>query len=301
MKANLHLHSRLSDGTDWPADAVSRASAAGLAGAALTDHDTFGGTAEFLAAAAMAGLYALPGIEIDCVASELGYRSELLAYFPAGSYGRTAAVMADICRARLAYVRDVVERARRHFVDPGLSFEGLLERKRSGRSGLPPEAFSFNKVDLYRYFRDSGAIPQDLGYKAFKKAYLDSKLLASSAYDKPTCEEIVRLVRSDGGFAVVPHLGHEFDDSADTLRRERKRLKAALDYFRSIGCAGVELYWYRNQDTSAINRIIRKEAADRGFFLTYGSDCHGPDSGKETMGVFSGNFTGFPLPIPSGP
>jgi len=43
MKANLHLHSRLSDGTEWPADLAVRAYQSGLEWVALTDHDTLGG------------------------------------------------------------------------------------------------------------------------------------------------------------------------------------------------------------------------------------------------------------------
>ena len=49
MRADLHTHSRLSDGTDSPAALVRAAATAGLDVVALTDHDTFAGLDEAVA------------------------------------------------------------------------------------------------------------------------------------------------------------------------------------------------------------------------------------------------------------
>ncbi|HCM28217.1 MAG TPA: hypothetical protein DIC34_17060 [Treponema sp.] len=294
MKANLHLHSRFSDGTDWPADIVRRAAAAGLEHVALTDHDTLAGTAEFAAEAIRSGIKTTVGVEIDCREASIDYKSELLAYFPEGGFARTEAFLAEICRDRLDIARKAVAAASRLFPSAALGFEALLGRKRADRAMLPPERFSFNKVDVFLYLKAAGAIRPDMEYRLFKKTYFDSRLLIEKSHDKPSCAEVAKVVRSDGGFLVIPHIGHEFADSAETIEKERKRFSAFLDYFRSIGIAGLELYWYRNGETKAINRLIRKEAKSRGLFCTFGSDCHGPSSGKETLPEFSGAFAGFP-------
>ena len=63
---DLHCHSTASDGTFAPADVVRLARDSGLAGLALTDHDTIGGVAEAAAEAEKLGLAFLPGIEISC-------------------------------------------------------------------------------------------------------------------------------------------------------------------------------------------------------------------------------------------
>lgn len=52
MRADLHVHSNASDGTDPPAEVMRRAAAAGLDAVALTDHDTVAG----LAAVGLAGV-----------------------------------------------------------------------------------------------------------------------------------------------------------------------------------------------------------------------------------------------------
>jgi hypothetical protein len=67
-----------------------------------------------------------------------------------------------------------------------------------------------------------------------------------------------------------------------------------LEYFKGCGVGGVELYWYRKAEGAEINELVAREAGRLGLFLTYGSDCHGPGSGKHTLGDFSGDFAGFP-------
>ena len=64
---DLHNHSTSSDGTDAPAQIPALAAELRLAAVALTDHDTVGGIAEFLAAAeAFPDVEAVPGVEISC-------------------------------------------------------------------------------------------------------------------------------------------------------------------------------------------------------------------------------------------
>ena len=81
MRADLHVHSTASDGTDPPAEVMRRAARAGLDVVALTDHDTVAGHAEAHAAAGPVTL--LPGMELSC---RLDGRSlHMLAYlFDAG-------------------------------------------------------------------------------------------------------------------------------------------------------------------------------------------------------------------------
>ena len=61
---DLHTHSTASDGSDTPAEIIRRAVEIGLAGIALTDHDTVSGLDEFLAEAEKQKIIAIPGVEI---------------------------------------------------------------------------------------------------------------------------------------------------------------------------------------------------------------------------------------------
>ncbi len=79
MRIDLHTHSRVSDGTQAPAEVIASAVAAGLDVVALTDHDTTAGWDEAAAAASAHGIRFVPGIEISC---ESNHQSlHLLGYF----------------------------------------------------------------------------------------------------------------------------------------------------------------------------------------------------------------------------
>ena len=78
---DLHLHSCLSpcgDGEMTPANLANMCALAGLDAVALTDHNTAGNCAPFLAAAARRGLTALPGMEL-CTREEI----HVICLFPA--------------------------------------------------------------------------------------------------------------------------------------------------------------------------------------------------------------------------
>lgn len=78
MRIDLHTHSRVSDGTDSPAELVRRASAAGLDVVALSDHDTFDGLDEAVAEGGSVGVQVIRGMELSCARD--GSSVHLLAY-----------------------------------------------------------------------------------------------------------------------------------------------------------------------------------------------------------------------------
>ncbi len=293
MKANLHLHSKHSDGSLWPIEIAKLLAETGVEAASLTDHDTLGGSEEFLAACGRFGIRAYLGCEIDCVAPEIGYKSEILAYFPDGDAHHTRHFLKGVSVARYARIREFVERSRAIFSRSDLDFAELCSNKIGDRyDSFDPEDFSFNKVDVFTYLHWKGALPGTVQYREFKKAYFDTDIISDSKFPKPHVRDIAKVVRSDGGVLVVPHIGHEFSDSFDRMTRELDRLKRVIAFFREAGVGGIERYYYRNADTAAINDLVASLAD--GFFLTSGSDCHGPGSGKYTIKDFSGAFSGFP-------
>lgn len=63
MFAHLHVHSTASDGLATPTELVTHAASLGFSCLALTDHNTFAGHTELLAAAARTPITVIPGIE----------------------------------------------------------------------------------------------------------------------------------------------------------------------------------------------------------------------------------------------
>ncbi|MFM8360041.1 MAG: PHP domain-containing protein, partial [Verrucomicrobiota bacterium] len=79
MFADLHLHTRFSDGTFTPEELVENAARAGLQAIALTDHDTMDGCPRGAAACDAAGLEFIPGTELT--AEHDGQELHLLGYW----------------------------------------------------------------------------------------------------------------------------------------------------------------------------------------------------------------------------
>ncbi len=266
MNANLHLHSRYSDGSS-----------------------------EFAHAAARFGFLTVVGCEVDCQAPEVKYHSEVLAYFPAGHYLATETFLESLARARSERLMAYLECARVLFERDDISFDDLIARKLGERaSAVSPFKSTLSKVDFYLYLCACGVIDSSIGYKEFKTDYLESGKIDGPRGIRTTVAELSSVVRRDGGFLVLPHIGHEFSDKAGLLRAEKRRFVSLLEYMKEVGVSGVELYWYRTKDGLDINADVATEAERLGLFVTFGSDCHGPGSGKHTLGEFSGDFPGFP-------
>lgn len=78
-RIDLHVHTLASDGSDAPETVVRKAAAAGLRAVAITDHDTFAGLPEALAAGTARGIEVVPGVELSTVWG--GEEVHLLGYY----------------------------------------------------------------------------------------------------------------------------------------------------------------------------------------------------------------------------
>lgn len=296
----MHMHSRFSDGMSWPEDIALEAARAGLDLVAITDHDTMAGVSRFVRACESRGLTAIPACEIDVYEPQIEYKSELLAYFP-NSHAepwapQTERLLQHALRNRRARLEFFIDSAKELYPDKELSFQDLFKDK----TGLEfdealADRISWSKVDFFLYLKARRCIDADINYKAFKKRFLINGLLKKYKLEKPNVASVVQAIHADKGFVVIPHIGHLWDDDAACMYREGEKLRLLLDWFRRAGIDGVELYWYNSEIKSArINGLVREIAKPQGFFFTYGSDCHGPGSGKHTIMKFKGNFDGFP-------
>ncbi|MCE1195480.1 PHP domain-containing protein [bacterium] len=300
MKANLHLHSRFSDGSLWPEDIARSAAHEGLALAALTDHDTLGGADRFVAACGELGLTGVTACEIDVSEPEIGYKSELLGYFPgrgASSCLETRRMLGVVLGERKKRLEYYLYWARTIFRRDDLIIEDVLKDKVAGGApgadGLAD--ISWSKVDLFLYLKAKKLLPAYMTYKIFKKEWFVPGKFPKYKLSKPNVRECARSIRADGGYAVIPHFGHLWNDDIEEMERRRDTIAGQLAFFRGGGVEGIELYWYSgHKKTQAINDFVREMAEPLGFFFTYGSDCHGPDTDKYTIDKFSGDFAGFP-------
>ena len=78
-KADLHIHSKCSDGIFSPEEIVAKASASGLAAISITDHDSVSGIDKAKPLASAKGIELIPGVEMS--STYKGYDIHVLGYF----------------------------------------------------------------------------------------------------------------------------------------------------------------------------------------------------------------------------
>lgn len=284
MKVNLHLHSRHSDGTLWPEQVVERAAKNELDQISLTDHDCMEGVDAFLHSARQAGIQAIPGVEIDCQAEEIGYNSEMLGYFPGGYWARTREFCLERMEHREKRIRELIARAA-EFFKTDLTFDQLKSHKVGElQAGLDNIRISYSKPDLFEFLKSRKLIKVDTPYPAFKK----STFLAGDHDPKPSVSRVIDVILSDGGIPVLPHPGLIFKRDIQRLKAEGP---AIFGWFCRAGIRALECNYYAVQnrdDTGEINRLVRSLARKLDLETTWGSDCHGPGHHSDTMEKFWG-------------
>lgn len=108
MRIDLHTHSAVSDGTDTPAELIAAAAAAGLDVVALTDHDTFDGLADAVAAGERHGVQVVRGLELSC--RHGGHSVHMLGYGADEDHPGLAAELAQIRAGRSLRLGPVLAR-----------------------------------------------------------------------------------------------------------------------------------------------------------------------------------------------
>ena len=252
MRADLHVHSNASDGTDPPAEVMRRAARAGLDAVALTDHDTVAGHAE-ARRALPADLILVPGLELS---GRLADRSvHLLAYLFDPDNAELAAELGRIRDDRVLRARAMVSR----LADLGVAISWDQVAAIAGHAVV-------GRPHIARAMAASGAIaePRDAFTRDWiadgGRAYVDRYALAPV--------HAIRLVRAAGGAAVLAHprAGREFVVSDEEI--------AGL---AAVGLAGVEVF-HPDQPAAERARLLAL-SHDLGLLATGGSDDHGSLTG----------------------
>lgn len=294
MKANLHIHSRYSDGTQWPEEIIKRAADLGLNQVALTDHDCMEGVEQFLNSARKAGLQAIAGVEIDCVAAEINYNSEVLGYFPVGKFTHTRNFCLKRMQHREKRIKNLISMAA-HFFRSELSFRELKGRKLGILPpGIKDPKVTYSKPDIFEYLKHKGLISPMTDYGVFKKL----PFLFRDQDPKPSVHEVIDTILQDDGIPVLPHPGLIFDRDANRMKSEGKEI---FQWFKDAGILALECNYYaqKNSDnTQELNNLVQKFARELGLKVTWGSDCHGPGHHSYTMEKFWGTQD-FPFPAES--
>lgn len=243
-KADLHIHSSVSDGTLTPAEVIKECRNHDLDLVALTDHDTIDGLAEAVETGREIGLEVMAGTEITTDFN--GDESHVLAYeFDPENPGLNA-LLRSHKKARIKRGKWIIERLSRQGLD--IELEEAKAEANWGNLGRPHIAnVLINK-----------------GYVAsFKEAfirYLGNDKLGPIPNHYTDYRETIDIIRQAGGAAVLAHPGHLYTGDQ-------------LEAFVDAGIDGLEVihpgHPYKMQ------KKLRDFARNHHLLETGGSDFHG--------------------------
>lgn len=260
LRIDLHSHSRMSDGTDAPADLVRKALAAGIDVLGLTDHDTCAGWAEASAAAVGSGLTLVPGVEVSTVLDGVGVH--LLGYLFDPTYEPLAAELALVRGDRRARLATITAR----LTGAGLELavdEVLAQADSAATVGRPHVA---DAMVARGYVADRN--------EAFTHWLAEGRPGFARKY-APETTEAIRLVRAAGGAVVLAHpwgraSRHVLDEQ--TVARLTR-----------AGLHGLEV---DHEDHSPDDRAaLRRLARELGLVVTGSSDHHGEGKVDHPLGI----------------
>ncbi|MDR1629228.1 MAG: PHP domain-containing protein [Oscillospiraceae bacterium] len=248
MKADLHCHTKLSDGSLGIEEIIQLAIKNGLDAIAITDHDCLAGNTRAKIIGERNGLKVIPGVEISATEKETGRTMHILAY------------KCD-CPDRLE----------------GLCHKNSTIRKRAGQYMMVKAAAKYNisadlvmkcasgSTNLYKQhimhaLMECGYTTEIYG-ELYNKLFLPDSpdsILVSPQY--APVEDVISMIHEAEGIAVLAHPA--LHGNIDLIER-----------LIPMGLDGVEV-WHPTATPEAEEQIMAV-AKSAGLLMTGGSDFHG--------------------------
>jgi predicted metal-dependent phosphoesterase TrpH len=259
--ADLHLHTIASDGTVTVDEQARRAKAAALSTIAITDHDVI--SDDITERVAMiAGVEVIAGVEIK--ADFDGVTGEVLAYFVDPQDEELRAFLSQMETARVERMEEMIRLCRKE-----LKIEIGIEDVRAVAEG------NLGRPHLARVLVNKGVV-SDLS-EAFNEL-LKRDAPCYAPIEKKGFRDVVGVVHRAGGVASLAH---------PCLMRVADWDKF-LDELLGGGVDAIETFYPYNPASRSLTiepRLLQALVEKRGLLMTGGSDDHGPDSTKESIGT----------------
>lgn len=248
MAADLHCHTKLSDGSVGIEDLIVIAQKSGIDTIAITDHDCIAGTVRGQVIGKRHGITVIPGVEISAFDEEAGKKVHILSYL-ADSPDRLESICKKTSIARKRAGQIMMLKVAARFP---ITSEFIISHA-SGSTNL-------YKQHIMHALMDAGYTDKIFGdlYSTLFSTNSESNILAPTKY--PTVKEVIDEIHNAGGIAILAHPG-KFDNFYE------------LGKYLDLGLDGVEVWCPENSD-----ELIQQLTAfckTQKILMTGGSNFHG--------------------------
>ena len=261
MAADLHCHTKLSDGSVGIEDLIIIAQKSGIDTIAITDHDCIAGTVRSQVIGKRYGINVISGVELSAFDFDAGKNVHILAYL-ADAPDRLEAICKKTSVARKRAGQIMMLKVAAKFP---ITSDFIINHA-SGSTNL-------YKQHIMHALMDAGYTSEifgDLYHKLFDEDS-ESNILAPTKY--PTVKEVIDEVHGAGAIAVLAYPGK--NDNFDEI-----------DKYIELGLDGIEVWSPYNspEQVEELSKICKKKK----LLMTGGSDFHGIYGAKTvTLGSFS--------------
>ncbi len=254
MFADLHLHTRFSDGTYSPAELAGQARQQGLSAIALTDHDTVEGCRETDRACRACEIEFIPGTELT--AEHCGNEVHLLGLFIDDSNPLLLRKLAQFQQVRQQRIQEMV--ARLNALGIALQSETVFALANCQSPGRP----HVGRALVEQGFCASMDEAFDRLLKKNRPAWVPKH--------KMSALEAMELIHQADGIAAMAHPAlNQSDEIIPDL------VEAGLD--------AIECFHSKHSPAAAEHYLRVAEKYCLG--VTGGSDCHGMSKGRPLIGT----------------
>lgn len=261
MLIDLHTHSTSSDGTDSPTELVNRAISKKIDVLALTDHDSTRGWDEalntLLSHPSKTSMQLVQGAEISCQDSD-GISIHMLGYMFDTEYQPLLEVLERTRENRVSRMERIIARLNEAGIE--ISLEDVhAQRKGDATLGRPHLADAL--------VARGHVASRDEAFAAL--LHNKSKFYINHYSPSPT--EVIRLIKSAGGVAVIAH--PLASQRGRTIRIE------LMEQLVEAGLDGIEIYHRDHSDDEKVQLL--QIAKENELIVTGSSDYHG--TGKQNQ------------------
>ncbi|ABA88163.1 metal-dependent phosphoesterase, PHP family [Syntrophotalea carbinolica DSM 2380] len=263
---DLHLHSHCSDGLYAPTEVIRRAAEAGLAAAALADHDNVDGVEEAMQTGRTYGIEVLSSVELSVIWES--YRDiHLLGYGIDHRHPGLTAALKEFRDFRAGRNERIVERINGKLAEEGRAPICFAEVQKHAEGTL-------GRPHIARVLIDHGYA------RNHEEAFARYLVPCNVAKRYFPMDEAIALIHDAGGITSLAHPPYITDD--------RQQLRHLFDVFTDMGLDGIEAY--NNRSTNADIDWYITEARRRELIVTGGSDYHGVEGSDIVIGGGRGNL-----------
>lgn len=261
---DLHVHSKMSDGTLTPTEVVKLAYEKGLSAIALTDHDTVDGVEEAINAGKEYGVEVIPGVELS--AEYKGSDLHILG-LKVDIYNEEFARKVAVCRDS-RYNRNLKMVEKLNEQGFSITWEEML--KRFGN-------ITITRAHFAKYLIDEGYVASK--EEAFSK-YLEPGRPCYVSREKVTPKEAIDMILGAGGHPILAH--------PMLYKMPLDRLESVIVMLKDYGLQGIEAVYSLNRPED--DSYLAKLAKRHGLYVTGGSDFHGEIKPHIALGTGKGNL-----------